>query len=218
MNASYIYEWMTAVAGHLKNGANGSAADIIEALKAEAAAEIRRDEAKRSGTASRQKAAERIIKNAKSMQPSKPCLHGAWTENGAQCLCDSFRALRLSEPLPLENIPEDIEPLNVSRIIDGAKQNAGARLSLPDLGELRAHIKAEKARIKAEKLRGIVPLWDFGDGLPAVDAQYLADMLEALPGCTATASVQRPTLNALYITSEDGDGVLLPAWKAAKHG
>lgn len=206
---------MTAAAGHLKNGSNGNAVEIIEALKQEAAAEIRRDEAKRSGTASRQKAAERIIKSAKSVQPFRPCMHGAWIDNGKQYICDGFRVVRFNEPLPLESIPEGVEPLNASRII-APGMNTGATLDLPELGELRAHIKTEKARIKAEKLRGIVPLWDFGDGLPAVDAQYLADMLEALPGCTATVAKDYPELRIVYFESENGDGGLLPVKKAAR--
>jgi hypothetical protein len=144
-------------------------------------------------------------------------MHGAWIDNNKQYICDGFRVVRFNEPLPLESIPEGVEPLNMSRSI-APGMNTGARLSLPELGELRAHIKTEKARIKAEKLRRVVPLWDFGDGLPAVDAQYLADMLEALPGCTATAAKDHPELRIIYFESENGDGVLCPVRKAAKHG
>lgn len=215
MTNTKIIEATTQAINHINAGMNGNAAEILHALREEAAAEIRREEAKRSGNASRQKAAERIIKSAKSAQPSRPYMHGAWIDNNKQYICDGFRVVRFNEPLPLESIPEGVEPLNASRII-APGMNTGATLDLPELGELRAHIKTEKARIKAEKLRGIVPLWDFGDGLPAVDAQYLADMLEALPGCTATAAKDRPELRIVYFESENGDGGLCPVKKAVR--
>lgn len=216
MNTSKIIELTTEAINHMSDGNADSALLTLYSLRETAAAEIRREEAKRSGTTSRLKAAERIIKSAKSEQPSRPCMHGAWIDNSKQYTSDGFRIVRFNEPLPLESIPEGAEPLNMSRVI-APGMNTGAKLDLPELGALRAYIKTEKARIKAEKLRG-VPLWDFGDGLPAVDAQYLADMLEALPGCTATAAKDHPELRIIYFESENGDGGLCPVEKVKKHG
>ena len=212
MKASYIYEWMTAAAGHLRQGATKNAADIIEALKEEAAAEIRREEAKNGGKLNRQKAAERVIKSAKSCQPSRDCFHGFWKDsNGLQCICDSFQAYRLREALPLEPIPPKASPLDLSRVFE---PNKGEALALPDVGELRAYIKEEKARKKATKDK-TPPLYDFGDGLPAVNAEYLLNALELLPGCTATASHVRPLLNSIYFSSDAGDGLICPVRKGA---
>lgn len=212
MKASYILEWTTAAAGHLKNGDSRNAADIIEALKEEAAAEIRREEAKNGGKLNRQKAAERVIKSAKNYQSARPCFHGAWNDAaGRQCICDGFQAYRLREALPLEPIPEKENTLDLNRIIT---KNDGEPLDLPSLAELRAYIKTEKAELKAKKDKSIV-VYDFGEGLPAVNAEYLLTALELLPGCTATASKLRPLLNCIYFESSDGDGVICPVRKAA---
>ena len=203
---------MTAAAGHLKNGDSRNAAEIIEAMKEEAAAEIRREEAKNGGKLNRTKAAERVIKSAKASQPFRDCFHGFWKDsNGLQCICDSFQAYRLREALPLEPIPPKASTIDLSRIIE---PNQGAPLALPDVGELRAYIKTEKARKKAAKDK-TPPLYDFGDGLPAVNAEYLLNALELLPGCTATASHVRPLANTIYFKSEAGDGVICPVRKSA---
>lgn len=205
---------MTAAAGHLKNGDNRNAAEIIEGLKQEAAAEIRREEAKRSGTADRQKAAERVIKSAKSNNPTREALHGAWIDkHGAQCICDGSQAYRLRDALPLESIPEKQTPLDLDRVIS---ENLGEILKLPDLATLRAYIKTEKAKKKATKDKSGI-IYDFGENLPAVNAEFLLNALELLQGCTtATASKERPTLRGIYLCSDSGDGVLLPVKKEAK--
>jgi len=49
MNAEKVLTWSVAALGHLKDGANGNAAEILNYLKAEAEAEIRHAAAKQSG-------------------------------------------------------------------------------------------------------------------------------------------------------------------------
>lgn len=211
MNAEKILTWSVAALGHLKQGANGNAAEILEYLKTEAEAEIRREAAKQSGSRDRQKAAERVIKNAKYHIHEE--LHGAWIDSkNMQCICDGFQAYRLREALPLETIPEKLQPIDLDRIIT---TNLGDVLNLPTVPELKAYIKTEKARKKAIKEKS-APLWDFGEALPAVNAEYLLNALELLPGAVATASKQRPTLRAIYLKSEYGDGALLPVRKAGE--
>jgi hypothetical protein len=184
----------------------------LKALREEAAAEIRREEAKNGGKLNRTKAAERVIKSAKSYQAAHECFHGAWIDSaGRQCLCDSFQAYRLREALPLETLPEKISPIDLNRIIS---KNLGATLELPDVGTLRAFIKTEKARKKAAKDKSLI-IYDFGEGLPAVNAEYLLNALEILPGCTATASRENSQLRAIYFESPDGDGILMPVRKGA---
>lgn len=208
MNAEKILTWSVAALGHLKNGADGNAAEILNYLKTEAEAEIRHTAAKQSGNGNRQKAAERVIKSAKNA--ACEALHGAWFDSkGLQCICDGFQAYRLREALPLETIPEKEKPLDLSRVI---AINSGAVLTLPTVPELKAHIKTEKARLKAQKDKN-PPTWDFGAELPRVNAEYLLNALELLPDATATASRERPTLRAIYFESEHGDGILLPVRK-----
>lgn len=210
MKAEYILKWTAAAAGHLKNGANGNAAEILEALKQEAAAEIRREEAKNGGKLNAQKAAERVIKNAKSYQSHREALHGAWTDAaGRQCVCDSFQAYRLREALPLEAIPANVAPFDLGRII---AKNSGPLLEIPDVGTLRAYVKTEKARKKAIRDK-TPPVWDFGEGLPAVNAEFLLTALEILPGCTATASKDYTAIRNVYFESDAGDGVICPIRK-----
>lgn len=213
MTPEKVLTWSVAALGHLKQGANGNAADILAMLRDEAEEEIRHATAKQSGNGNRQKAAERVIKNAKASQPFRECFHGAWTENGAQHLCDGFRAYILSEPLPLPTIPEDVQKLDIKRLVDSARGNNGPALNLPDVAELRAYIKTEKARKKAIKDK-TAPVYDFGDGLPLVNAQFLLDTLELLPGCTATISSRAPLVTSIYFESVHGCGILCPIKKA----
>ena len=49
MKAEYVLKWSVAALGHLKQGANGNASDILKMLQEEAEAEIRRKEAKNGG-------------------------------------------------------------------------------------------------------------------------------------------------------------------------
>lgn len=183
----------------------------IASLIADVENDLRLETAKKCGKLDRLKAAQRIIKEAKTTPHT--ALHGAWIADGVQMFCDGARLVCLSEHLDLEKIPENVQPINAARIVNGAKDNQGEKLVLPDIATLKTFIKTEKAIKKATKDRAPV-LYDFGDGMPAVNAQYLLDILEIFPDATATASKQRPTLSAIYFKSADGEGVLLPVKKA----
>jgi hypothetical protein len=43
-----------------------------------------------------------------------------------------------------------------------------------------------------------------------VDAEYLLDMLDALPGAVIMGNRFKPAISALYFKAENGDGILLP--------
>ena len=182
--------------------------------------DIARDEARKSGRGSAQTAAKRIIKNAFAYQP-REYLHGAWMENGKQCLCDGYRGVILDSPIPgLPQAKTDPSAMSLGHILSPSRANHGARLSLPTIGELKAAIKIHDAeeRARKEKTEDRKPLtWDFGEGLPAVNGNYLRDMLELLPCCTATASHASPLLGAIYFQAEGvGEGILLPVRKQSK--
>lgn len=185
-------------------------ADMIATVERD----ISRENAKKSGSLSRLKAAERVIKSAKK-QP-RPALHGAWIADGMQYICDAYRAARFPEPLPLEKIPENIPPIDAARFFSDASKNAGECLNLPDIGTLKAYIKSEKAARKAEKNK--TPLaWDFGENLPDVDAEFLLDFLEMFPDATAIANKTRPLWGMIYFSAPDGaEGVLLPVKKGVR--
>lgn len=81
--------------------------------------------------------------------------------------------------------------------------------------ELRAYIKQRGAELKAAGMKENFPLYDFGDGLPTVDARFLLDILEILPGASFRASSYRPDIGGIYFESADGFGILLPVRKPA---
>lgn len=209
MKAEYILKWTTAAMGHLKVGENGNAMEILNELKADAEAEIRRNAAKASGNADRQKAAERILKAAKLTHGEM--LWKAWDEGGKQSLCSGYHGAKLNDFLPLEMHGENDQHMDLEKVFCGIRENCGEHLSLPDVATLRAHIKAEKA-IKAavkskSKGKKRVP-YDFGSVL--VDAEYLLDILELLPESTAIASKRLPETGTIYFSSPLGEGALCP--------
>lgn len=189
-------------------GVTGLLSNLIRELKADIAAET----CKSSGKLGALNAAKRIIKSAKNGPRS--ALYGSWMEGELQCYCDGYRAVRLREALPTESIPADTMPLNIAEVVENGRQNMGKVLSLPSIPELKAHIKTGKVAIKVNKSGDRVE-YDFGEGLPLVNAEYLLDMLELLPGCKATAAKYSPGLGAIYFQSDGGDGVLLPVRRNA---
>lgn len=190
-------------------GLPGLLSNLIRDLKADIAAET----CKSSGKLGALNAAKRIIKSAKSGPRS--ALYGSWMEGDLQCYCDGYRAVRLCEALPTESIPADTMPMNVAEIVENGRRNMGEVLTLPTIPELKAHIKTGKTINKVNKSGPRVE-YDFGDGLPLVDSEWLLDMLELLPGCTATAAKYSPTLGAIYFKAEGGDGVLMPVRRNAE--
>ena len=119
----------------------------------------------------------------------------------------------IKEPLNLEPIAAGVDHIDRTRIIDGYAANQGAILNMPSKTELKTFITDENARQKANGIPRTVPLWDFGDGLPAVNAKYLLEMLSIFPDATVTASKMHPLTNALYFKSDHADGALLPIRK-----
>lgn len=159
----------------------------------------------------RARAMRRVIKSA-TRDKNHPCLWGSWRDHGRQYVCDGFRLVMLFTPADLPSTPHDTEPIDAERILEPARMNNGARLILPDAATVRAYINAEK-QAHAGQRPAYKPLWDFGDGLPWVNAQYLLDMIETFPDAIATCRAEKPLISAIYFRSDDGDGVLLPVRK-----
>lgn len=170
--------------------------------------EIRNENAKKCGTLDRLKAAQKIIKSAKTQR--RETFWGAWiASDGLQYICDTYRAARFITPLDLETAPKNTAQCDITWIFADAKKSDGAQLDLPDRATLKAYIKTEKAARKAAKDNSGI-LWDFGENLPALDASFLLDMLEIFPDATATASSMRPECGNVYFTSEAGEGIICP--------
>lgn len=170
--------------------------------------EIRDECNKANGKGTVAKAAERILKGAQSSP--RGCFHKAFRGKKGILICDGYRALRFTSAPVLLTHPEGYDYPDIDYIIDGSKYN-DVPLNVPSLGELRAFIKTEKARLKAKKEKGVrLKLMEGTKYEIHLDAQFLLDMLEALPGATVTASKIKTATSAVYFKAENGDGVLLP--------
>ena len=151
----------------------------------------------------------RAMLNAEKKHGCRRSLQYAWIDSqGRQCVCDGYRAFRLTEPLPLEERPADAgDPINLDKVMPNILCDHAA-MPLPDVKEVKAFIAVERAA----NGRKATPLWDFGEGKPAVSAQYLVDLMAVLPDAQEIYYSTAPDgmLSPLYAKSERGDAVLLP--------
>lgn len=187
----------------------------VSALIEDVKKDIATEEAKRAGRGNALKAARDIIKNA-----DRDALRGAWVDKaGKQYICDGFRLAILDNPLDLPGLPAGVSPVDYKCIMDAPRHNSLA-LTLPDPAELAAFVKSEKARKKAMADK-TPPVYKFGDGLPRVNAAWLLNMLELLPGAAAFISSCSGALSMIYFASDAGEGLLCPVrppkggWKDA---
>lgn len=181
---------------------------LIEEVEGEIRDECNRD----AGKGSVAKAAQRILKSAQG-QLHREALWKAYRGKDATIICDGFRAVRfnLDTAPSLEEHPEKFYDYpDIGRIVDDLKKANDVPVNVPSLGELRAFIKTEKARLKAKKEKGVRLILQTAGQEIHVDAEYLLDMLEALPGATVTAARKKAQTSALYFKAENGDGVLFP--------
>lgn len=133
--------------------------------------------------------------------------HGrAWIDGeGRQCFCSGAFAVRLNTPLEgLPEISENVEPLNYASVFSCLPSR---ELPLPSMGDLKICMAAQDKPPK-----GRAKTYDFGDGLPLVDANLLKNLLILLPD--AVAYNDKP-LGVIYLKSEAGDAILLPIRRTA---
>ena len=123
-------------------------------------------------------------------------------EQGRQIACDGFRAVRLNEPV--KGIPEVKPFFDFEKMVESRKGDRHD-LATPEPGELRKEISRQRALKKKD------PIWDFGEGLPAVNASYLLSMLTILP--SATLFVCGGEASGVWFNSASGDGLLMPVHK-----
>lgn len=157
---------------------------------------------KKGGKPSKLTAVKRICSNA-----SREQFHGVWADDhGRTCMCDGFRAARLSDSFA--SIPTvEVWP-ELPKVFAGPETYTRP-LELPTV----AAIKKAAAEQRATEGKNCTPVYDFGEGLPMVSCAYLLDMLAILPGCTAYIASGNAVISPLYFKAENGDGVLLPVNK-----
>lgn len=198
-------------------------AEALEALRSLAdslKADIRLESAKSSGSLDATKAALRVLKNAANY--SREGIKYPWIDGkDRQCFMDGFRAYRLKTPLALPPRPEDTEkPIDLDKIMDTGTYSDEC-LTLPTIDELKASIQTQRAEWRATgKGKSVLrkpfsALWKFGDGQPAVDAEYLLDTMaimgeNAEAHCSLTKDGKPNCVGGIHFTSERGDAFLLP--------
>lgn len=169
-----------------------------------------------------EEAASRICDAAVRLNSHRPTEQGFWIdEEGKQCVCDGYRGFRLNSPMELTAAPElsaDGSRFNLTQTIAPIRKNT-LRLTLPTVAEVRAQIKTDRAEWAAKrhgKGETFNAKYDFGHGLPSVNANYLIDFLQLFPDGEAFASEQKPYITPIYFRSTDGEGILCPVRKAAE--
>lgn len=176
------------------------------------------DDAKNSGRGAVKKALEKVCKN--SSGTGRAIFSKSATINGRQIVCDGFKLFSLVSPVELS--PEymnagdaasaELEKI-YTRFVSAARDNAKKPLTVPAAAVLKAFITSEKARLKAAGDKLHKPSYDFGDGLPAVNAEMLLDVLTVYgPNVQLYGGAW---CEAIYITSDAGDGLIMPCKKTA---
>lgn len=160
----------------------------------------------RTGAAGTLAAFKRIIKNC-----GNSTMKGVFERGGRFCVCDGYRLIRSNA---------DFSSLShIETTFDAEKllnESAGNRhpVQLPTVAELKTWLSNYKAKhghgYGTKALKGALEpyILTYGNGEKiGVNPVYLLDMLQALPGCTATA---KSPVSPLYFSAENGDGLLLP--------
>ena len=199
---------LTRVNDILRMEGEASRHAALRVLSDDLAAQLRREIAAENKQGSALKVITGLLRTVRKTN-ARTTLHYAWKdEKGRQCVCDGYRAYRLAEPLPLEDRPADAgEPINLSAIVPDVAKGGYRAVPLPAARDVRALIALERAA----KGRKAAPLWEFGPGLPAVNAAYLLELMTVLPG--AAAIYCGTDFAPLYLQamkfSEDGERIVV---------
>ena len=175
-------------------------ANLVISLKDDLAEQ----EAKKGGRSAALKAVNSILKEA-ARSPRSTIIYNAPIIDGRQCVCDGYRIVRLTEHLPL-NVPSNpVGYIDNDRLIQPSMFCDGYEIELPDPDKLRVYIRDFRARHPITSNN--VPIYRFGENLPAVDARYLSEMMAILPDAKAYASGENS--NVAFRCENGSDGLLL---------
>ena len=155
-------------------------------------------------------ACKRILMNAKKSNMSlhrsgmyyRDCLQYANTVDGVQYICDGYRIAALKTPLPLEERPDNVElNYNPEGYLQENIDDNSTILTIPDKKALKVYIKAYKDEQIAMGIKFVIPpIYNFGKKLPAVNSEYLLDMINIFPDGTFYSN------NEYNIFVEDKEG------------
>lgn len=169
------------------------------------------------------KVSKSVFRGVNSIYKSANASHrdaykGAWHDKEArQCLSDGYRAVRLNPAFSVSSIPaapKDMERMDMETLFSPCYEYE-ASLPLPRIEDVNRRIKEERARRKTERYKKDTPItYDFGEGLPLMNAAYLCDMLNIFDDCTEAKWSGR-TNAPIYFKGKAGDGIVLPVYKPA---
>lgn len=182
----------------------------LAVIYAEAKAEYNNELVKSAGKLGTKKAAESIVKMMREIRPPAGAVK---TSDGKYIFASPYHGIRIADNFNIakwQGVPPDFE-----RIFNGVAQNAGERLTPPTAAELKDIIRKTKAENTGKKKYAkAAPLYDFGENAPAVNAEYLLQIMQAIgEDIVITAAAERPTVSGLYIYTNIGDAILMPSRK-----
>ena len=176
----------------------------------EAKAEYNNDLAKSAGKLDTKKAAERMITELRRRRLQAGKIK---TTDGKYIYCSGCHGIRIADAF---DVPEwqGVPPEGIIKCFNTYAQNNGERLTPPSIAELKNIIRQTKEENKGKSKYAKKPArYDFGEGMPMVDAQRLLDILQALGEVTITAAAGNPMVSGLYLNSNIGDAILMPIKK-----
>ncbi|MBQ1847290.1 MAG: hypothetical protein II135_04720 [Clostridia bacterium] len=171
--------------------------------------------AKSAGRADVKKLLERVCKSAEKIRPGSPLSKDVRDADGRQIVCDGYRLYRITEPVELaaeyDGAGADSPAIRIANTIKTSDYTR--ELPVPTAADLKIIIAEQKAKNKASKSKCKVPaIYDFGDGFPAVNAEYLLDVINLYgENVKLTAGVNNYSM--IYIEGEIGDGLICPVKK-----
>lgn len=177
-------------------------------LVADLERQIKSENNKRNGFAKIESVAKKIIKSS-----SNEDLNGAFYYNDKQFFCNGYMILALEKHIDFAGSKKEELGKRLFNLIDSAEENT-MKVNLPTIGELKAYIKLQKAQT-GKKASDI--LYDFGEGLPLVQANPLLWILEAMPEATTCRLAACNTSgSAIYFEDKEVQALLLPVRRPAK--
>ena len=185
--------------------------EIIRVLKQD----IYNTENKKNGKSKQVTVIKSVLKTAKQNNNNTQWHSTYIIDNKQYVLCGYYGFIFNN---PVDGVPvasdQEIESSYI-KIFQNAKNNDyNIELALPDRSELSAYIKTIKAKRKTMSayLRKAPIVFNFGENLPMVNAEYLLDVIDTLPN--AKLMFYKDHFNApLYATGSDGESILLPMRK-----
>lgn len=183
----------------------------LAVIYTEAKKEYNNELAKSAGRLDAKKAAERMITELRQGRRSNA---GKFkTPDGKYIYCSGYHGIRITDAFDLPDW-QGVPPEGIIKCFDTYAQNNGERVTPPTVAELKNIIRQTKAENKGKSKYAKTPArYDFGEGLPMVDAQRLLDILESLGDVTITTAAGNPMVSGIYCQSDIGDAILMPIKK-----